>query len=571
MQRVILVVSPDPDFIQQIRSHLEEGGRFHVSGASNGHDALTLANTNFYDVAILDGDVSDIPLSPLSNDMVALQPNIKILVFAPENNPNHSDLEGTISNGFLRKPFFGPEIGNALSNLFMDLPPEPDNQDQLISDLVKLWIHRPETGAKRIEALHQITTAESAMLMLKDQVIASAGNINENTRENVVGFMTHYWREDENYELARYLRISGSQTEQFLYATRLVGNVVLILLYEPGVSIQKVRLELKLVKDRFQTAYPNTGTFRQEIADQTLVEVQERSKKLETSVPFTGGIDQSELDALVGRMKNAPPQEQSQALNEKELENLDAIIATAPLPDPDDVQISPALPEDSTEQNGWMPLSEAEPLQNQAHPEVEAAITTPAIVAAVEPAVDLFSDMKLPWEAEEGVDDTVSAAVTVSPESITPTAVTSSQVAIEEFSESLADLEHFRFNYTCILVPANRGQFLARELSERISSILPQFHLSQGWRLTSITLRPQYLLWTVAVPLNVCPHQLIRDVRKNTSEHIFSNFPDLAREESAEDFWSNDFLVVSGSEPPPVNLLFDFIAKALKTPEAALT
>jgi REP element-mobilizing transposase RayT len=197
--------------------------------------------------------------------------------------------------------------------------------------------------------------------------------------------------------------------------------------------------------------------------------------------------------------------------------------------------------------------------------------TTPTLATSPESADDFFADMKLPWEAEEGVEKAATVDEPVSLEAIPPSEVATSPVVIEEKPAAPLDLEHFRFNYTCILVPANRGQFLARDLSERISSILPQFHLSQGWRLTSITLRPQYLLWTVSVPFGVCPHQLIRDVRKNTSEHIFANFPDLAREEGVGDFWSNDFLVVSGSEPPPVNLLFDFIAKALKTPEAALT
>lgn len=570
MQRVILVVSPDPDFIQQIRSHLEEGGRFHVSGASNGHDALTLANTNFYDVAILDGDVNDIPLPPLSNDLVALQPNIKILIFAPENNPNHAALEGSISNGFLRKPFFGPEIGNTLANLFMDLPTEPDNKNQLINDLVNLWLERPETGAKRIETLHQMTTADAAMLMVKDQVIAVSGILNEDARENVVGFMTHYWREEENYELARYLRMSGSQAEQFLYATRLVGNIVFVLLYDPGVSIQKVRLEIKLVRDGFQAAYPNTGAFRQEIANQTLVEVQERSKKLETAVPFTGGIDQSELDALVSRIKNNPVDDQP-ALSEKEITNLDEIIATAPLPDPEEAQIGTATADKAQEENTWLPLAAVDPLQPTEHAAAKPVEVAPANPALAETATDPFSEVKLPWETEEGGETSTRVEEVASIKAETLSENIPAPVAAEEIPAAPVDLEHFRFNYTCILVPANRSQFLARDLSEKISAILPQFHQAQGWRLTSITLRPQYLLWTVATPFGVCPHQLIKDVRKHTSENIFASFPDIAREEGVNDFWSNDFLVVSGSEPPPVNLLFDFIAKALKTPEAALT
>ncbi len=74
MQRVILAVSSDTDLLHQIRSHLEEGGRFQVTCAASAHEALTLANEDFYEVAILDGEIEDIPLGAFTRELTACNP-----------------------------------------------------------------------------------------------------------------------------------------------------------------------------------------------------------------------------------------------------------------------------------------------------------------------------------------------------------------------------------------------------------------------------------------------------------------------------------------------------------------
>jgi REP element-mobilizing transposase RayT len=120
-------------------------------------------------------------------------------------------------------------------------------------------------------------------------------------------------------------------------------------------------------------------------------------------------------------------------------------------------------------------------------------------------------------------------------------------------------IKSVRFHYTCILVPRNTNQFLARDLSERLGFILPQLHLGYGWRMTSISIRPLYLLWSVVVPYNVSPFQVVREIRRRTTTHIFSNFPTLMKGNEANDFWAPGFLAISGTESPSINLVYDFI------------
>ncbi|MBA4385442.1 MAG: hypothetical protein C0410_11955 [Anaerolinea sp.] len=972
MQRVILVVSPDTEFLQQLRSHLEEGGRYQVTVALSAHEALNLANSNFFEVAIVDGELDDIQVAAFTRDLAALQSELKILVFPPDNNSQHPVLEGLVVNGFLTKPFSGQEIGKALTSLFSDQPMAGIVQVKVVDDLVKQWLQIPETGGRKAEQILESTTAQTVLIIIKDQLIASAGSINEGMTNNVTGFLSRYWKEEENSELARFLKLDGDGSDRFLYATKLVSNVVLVLVYPMNATIQLVRRELNNVKDDFQQHYPTTGELRQDIAKQTLAEINARNKNLESLQPnsttisqneldmlklqqqepqksytraisqeeidllkalqtepappavsamsqteldarklfeqeslklkpiTTNGISQEEIDMLKAledetpqpaanevsqaelearrlfeqesvkpkpttnpisqeeidmlkaledetprptadavsqaeldarklfeqeslkqkppttsaisqddinalikaqqeasqsaanavsqaeldarklfeqeSLKQKPPttsgisqddinaliksqQEASQsaanavsqaeldarklfeqeslklkpptttgiaqeeidalktlqqeptkttatgvaqyeldalqlfhqeslkpttvahsAISEQELAELSKLLEQMPAPDPQPETAASVeekkVPEwvnelesaensvQSAESGAPQPLTTAESAPTGIPPFAgidentkttadvtavaePASITSAASIAAApsEPLPEI--DFKLPWEMEETTTEVVSeippvpsvepaaepvivqpipqaqpiepvAAPTVEPvaeQTISPTqpvveapiealqsipasfaevlsAVTPQTESVPAPTTTLADvqpvataaaatvlvdepaappappsLKEFRFNYTCVLLPGDREQFLARDLSEKLSTTMPDIHEDQGWRMTSITIRPQYLLWSVAVPMGVCPNQIMHEVRNLTSNLIFAKFPEIAKKKTSNDFWSSKFLAVSGSEPPPANLIFEFVSNAWKNPE----
>lgn len=921
MQRVILVVSPDTEFLQQLRSHLEEGGRYQVTVALSAHEALNLANGNFFEVAIVDGELDDIPVAAFTRDLAALQSELKILVFPPDNNPQHPVLEGMVANGFLTKPFSGQEIGKALSSLFSDQPMAGIVQVKVIDDLVKQWLQIPETGGRKAEQILESTTAQTVLIIIKDQLIASAGSIDEGLVNNVTGFLSRYWKEEENSELARFLKLDGDGSERFLYATKLVSNVVLVLVYPMNTTIQLIRRELNNVKDDFQQHYPTTGELRQDIAKQTLADINARNKKLESlqpnsttisqteldllkvlqqetqkpttstvsqeeldilktlqteppppavdavfqaeldarklfeqesnkpkptlkpisqeeidmlkvlqadssqpavdavsqaeldarklfeqeslkqKPPTTAGISQDDINALIKMQQSAsqpaaeavsqvdlearrlfeqeslkqkppattngisqdeidslkvfqqePPKTTAagvaqyeldalqlfhqeslkpttvahSAISEQELAELSKLLEQMPAPDPQPETVTPVeekkLPEWLNElETSENSVQSVEPAKPQILPTTETTPTgippfmgideslklTPdlstaaepvsmtgatVIAAASEPLPEI--DFKLPWEMEETTTDgdsqnqqtqsvetvaepvleqvaeqpilpvlpneqvTVSipepvadldipplqtiepvpafapepvveqplpslqtvetapasaiepdaelpippaplkveapiearqpattsfaevlSAVTPQAETIPdptpapavvePVASTAAPITLEEPAAppALPNLKDFRFNYTCVLLPGDREQFLARDLSEKLSSTMPDIHEDQGWRMTSITIRPQYLLWTVAVPMGICPNQIMHEVRNLTSNLIFAKFPEIAKKKTSNDFWSSKYLAVSGSEPPPANLIFEFVANAWKKPE----
>jgi len=114
MQRAILVLSKNASLIELIRSNLEEGGRYYVQGVTSVHSALAMIRHRSFDLAILDLEQSEIPITPLVHNLKVIQPGIKILVY-DHHDPSSNESLLTISvDGFIARPFFAPELSDRL-------------------------------------------------------------------------------------------------------------------------------------------------------------------------------------------------------------------------------------------------------------------------------------------------------------------------------------------------------------------------------------------------------------------------------------------------------------------------
>jgi REP element-mobilizing transposase RayT/CheY-like chemotaxis protein len=622
MQRSILAVSPDLQLLEQIRSHLEEGGRFRVHLVKSAADALSIARIAFFDVAILDAEIADLPFVPFTRDLIAFQPELKLLVFPIQNNPHHPVLTGLVANGFLNKPFFTPEVGSALAGLFDESASEPISMVEQPDDPGSLWVQHPEIGMQRIEQLLRATTATTGLLIMKGQVIAGCGHANDQMVNQILALLTRYWGNDDKSELVRFLKDQDSDIEHLIYAAPLINNVVIALIYPPISSIQKVRAEVTLLRQEFQKTYPTTSELRKSILSPESApselppEIVQPDRPVK---PFSTPDSELIMTDLKPLEDEIDPDEIDNVLSVAELKNLDNLLANMPPPDPDFQFEEPVdIPLAGQEINPPISDSEESVLSEETletHEEInEEAISsenlwTQEIPVESTPADDLSSenqsdfDFRLPWEAipidqppplpnilpqddllpleeeelithenlkplidEEFVSnqnsDVIEKELNTQEFESTPSFDLSQSSIIQnrEPGTKPLGLKGFRFNYTCILIPKNPRQFLARDLSDRLGFILPQLHLGYGWRLTGISIRPQYLLWSVSVSLDVCPIQIIREIRRRTSTHIFSNFPELRENELMNDFWSSGFLVISGTEPPSINLVYDFIS-----------
>ena len=108
---------------------------------------------------------------------------------------------------------------------------------------------------------------------------------------------------------------------------------------------------------------------------------------------------------------------------------------------------------------------------------------------------------------------------------------------------------------TFYLAPRQTKHFLIGGLSRQLRTWMPELCQTYGWELDLLSIRPDYLKWT----LRDFPESLTRDmlqtVREKTSLWIFRVFPNLKEGADSPDFWSPGYLVDSQNR--------DFTTRAL--------
>lgn len=113
--------------------------------------------------------------------------------------------------------------------------------------------------------------------------------------------------------------------------------------------------------------------------------------------------------------------------------------------------------------------------------------------------------------------------------------------------------------FSCVLLPRDPQIFLTHAIAERLALTLPMIHTNNGWRLTGISIRPQYLHWSLALPAATSPTSAIHEIMHLTSEQLFDTFPDLNNDAAKQGFWAQEYLVVSGTQSAPYTMIKAFM------------
>ncbi|MBW6465927.1 MAG: transposase [Brevefilum sp.] len=134
--------------------------------------------------------------------------------------------------------------------------------------------------------------------------------------------------------------------------------------------------------------------------------------------------------------------------------------------------------------------------------------------------------------------------------------------------EDTKTLEETVMDTTFYLVPRLKDHYLLGELALHLREWFPALCEIYGWELASLSVRPDYLKWT----LLDFPECLIRDllgvVRHWTSERIFNALPDLQAGNSTQDFWSPGYLVDTQNREFPTQVLVTHISRSRVTQES---
>ena len=603
MTKLILAISPDLNLLDQISAHLQEGGRFQVFCVSSGKDALALAAKHLFNLAILDAETNDLPFIPLTRELVSFLPGLKLLIYPPQNNSHHPVLNGVIADGYLNKPFFGPEVNEKIIRALSETNSLAGTTSEE-NTLTRLWIEHPEASARQIEQLLASTSASAGILLIHGQVVATSGALADETAQNVITFLTRYWTNIQSGELFRYLKMENETKTYLVYATPLFKEAALALIYHTNLPLIDIRSQVSLVRKAFLNSNTSSIEAQQHPsftanvddslpADSALIGSSAMSVTAEEpSTPTLAAevaapqdlAEETAISMAASAADSLETEEEQPGLSEKELKSLDSLIAEMPAPDPEVVdqatpeeEPAPIAPEPSKEED-WLKISPDVP-SSQANIAPEVLMQRPLGVTQPLPPHVQFSqavgkttplptindqtqpihpeefpnfDFKLPWE-EEAKQET--------PESEPDDAVSPLPVSQTKVQPStVAGPSAISFRYQVLLLPRNPQQFITHDLADLLNRQLPRLHESNGWQCTGLSVRPLYMQWSVILPADTCLAEMVQEIKERTDIQIFAAFPTLLVTHPNGEFWANGYFCISGEQSFSKRLINDYIS-----------
>jgi REP element-mobilizing transposase RayT len=123
----------------------------------------------------------------------------------------------------------------------------------------------------------------------------------------------------------------------------------------------------------------------------------------------------------------------------------------------------------------------------------------------------------------------------------------------------------YDLSYTCLLLPLFSSDLLLDDVATSLQSKMEQICVSFGWQLEFLSIKADYLHWTLRVPPATSTAHFMQTIREQTSRHILADFPRFMHKNNpSNDFWAPGYLIFWGSQPHPVEIIQKFIHQTRK-------
>jgi REP element-mobilizing transposase RayT/CheY-like chemotaxis protein len=525
MTQSLLVVSADTTFAQILLHGLEqEGYRVHITKGKG--ESVVRADEINAALAFLDMDMGYRAVLDIGQALRMLKPDLRLIVFSRENTaPALDELQPWM---FSRKPYYLPEILNMLNDpsapLFQSSHrPAPPSRVEM-ADPALPWLVDATKAAQHLTRLTLESSAQAALITRGDALWAYAGQLSQGAATELAVTVTRHWDGQKGSDLLRFVRLEATKAEHMLYATRLADEVVLALVFDAETPFSTIRSQAGQLVNRLSTQAP---------------EVQEPP------------VAQRPLPASY----DAPTEHLEDDSNaDLDMPNIADILSDVPPPRP-----VPGMrvieEEDFYDQPGTSrSLQYSHETSPALHPQ-DLMLSNQDNEQTVEHVVEDF-DATIPSQSRRRPETPIRRPKPGELDETRPHSITevAGRVMLEPISPGLYNL-----TYACLLVPRFSSHYLTGDVADRVSEWLPQICIAFGWRLEYLAVRPEYVQWVLNVPPAVSPGYLMRIVRQQTSEKIFTEFTRLKKENPSGDFWAPGYLIMGGTQPHPPQLVKDYI------------
>ncbi len=560
MLKLILVASPHLAFGELLRLSLEESGKYRVRLARGSSEALNLSNKTAFALLILDADLSDAPFSGLVCEIKQNQPQARLILIPPENDPRHPLLQGLPADAYINKPFYQPDLIKTVEAV-LALPNEPAIQAGTPVAPPPVVGPHPSTSRQRVldQAIYD-GSVQAALIHGNGQVQASDGRLSPAALRELAETLSRTPGDLRHEDQIRFVKLSAGDRLQ-LFSTGLSDLSELALICDPSLPLSRMRRKAAAMAREINGLTGATQQFNQPPSAIAGPAVQAAVNVNEDDLLF----DDSELEAEDIRVQE--------------------LLAGVPLPLPPVNQ----PPVTMSSGNNWLPETIGATVQqaptwslDQTNPNVRVPFPADPPPSMDAPTIPIFrrqvasDNPTQPVRLQKADLPKDRAGINIQPPpSILPSANPAAASAPDDLDlQSMlkaaqgnpieiepVSMTYSRLSYSALLLPRFPQHALVGKLSGELAGWLPQLCVAYGWRLEGLAIRPDRLQFTFQAAPSISPGNVVRILRQQTSQRIFSRFPELKDLNPSGDFWAPGYLIISGSTPPPSNLLNDFVAQ----------
>lgn len=567
MTTSLLVVTPSPNFGEQIRRSLEDTGSFRVHVVNSKAAAIVRADEESCRIAFLDLDLGDAWVEEVGQSLRTVIPSIKLFVLAGDETlpPFDSIRPWTL----VRKPFQLPDLLQTLR--------QEEDAPGVAAARDLLWLTDVNKAAQHLTRLTLESSSQAALITRENAVWAYAGQLSQSAAQEVAKVLARNWDAGKGGDLLRFARLESTKAEHMLYATQLAEGMLLAMVFDAETPFSTIRSQAsQLATSLAEGESPEDSAVGEEQADGGAPSIDDLEDEDELL----------EMPPISEILKDIPVPDPRSAFPSARMHS--PPLPAAPMPStavaqeviPPEPRPAPG-PAEVVSQAPQAPAVPAQPIDPAAtRPSIFARETSmPTRISAgpldtTVPHIVSSENRPAPPGSVSSTDETVASEPHVRPE--TPVGAprpgeldetrpsARAELAASDLSLGPIVLEPisagvYHLSYACLLLPRIGNHFLTGDVADKLSEWVPIICVAFGWRLEHLAVRPEYLQWVVNVPPATSPGYVMRVIRQQLSDKIFASFPRLKRDNPSGDFWAPGYLIMGGVQPHPPQLVRDYM------------
>ena len=532
MAENLLVVTPSPSFGESFRRSLQDTGAYRVHIVNTKAAAVVRADEEACKLVFLDIELGHEWIEEIGQSLRTVIPGIQLFILADDEIPPAFDSI---------RPWTLVRKTSNMSDLINGRGQPPTMTPSPITQELP-WLGDVSKAAQHLTRLTLESSSQAALITRNNELWAYAGQLSQAAAREIAQTLGKNWSAQKGSDLLRFVRLESTKAEHMLYATELVTNVLLAMVFDAETPFSTIRSQ----------------------ATQLVTSLSENDAREE----------KTEKPAWPKASSKTGPISTSDAVDEDEDDNIaipaiSEILVDIPTPNPtpvtkplhEEVKPAPVINPRRT------PVDPGETRRSIFSRESSVPVPLKDLLLSNQPA-NLDQNSLSKSQSLEELE--VTAPSKSQPRPQTPVRVPKAGELDETRPHSVNEVAGrivlepasagvYQLTYACLLVPRFTSHYLTGDIADKLSEWIPNICIAFGWRLEHLAVRPEYLQWVVNVPPATSPGYLMRIMRQQTSEKIFVEFPRLKKENPSGDFWAPGYLIMGGTQPHPPQLVKDYI------------